>query len=370
MQRISASSAKAVIASTLFLLVATVGKGQPPPSERPDLWTTVQDSLVLSLESSAGICAANEISGAYTFLMPYDSICTIKYIFTEPWHNGIRLTLDHWRNQRYVNADEATLSFFSRTKSFTVESGDVIQFYREIDYRNPITGLKDTFNFFSRDTLDYAVELVSAYNMKRLVLLDSIGIMPQRPFPGKMRFYGPNNAMAVVKYTIPSWLDGDSVCMRVRVYARGSGSYYFTRFDNIKSTYAAAMRQHPAFLAQLAFLAEHCWTWIPLPDQDEPLEKAVLRMGETDKSSPKLLSVQQNKNGESKAIIRIAPTQDLGPLSLVIVDGQGKNISPAFLKTVDNSQEIAYQFPTNGVYIIGLFQGKSLLETVIINVNR
>lgn len=355
---------------SVLALAARRGQAQPslpPPYERPDLWTVVQDSMIAGLVDGSGdTIAPNQISGDYTFAMVYDSTSRISYTFTEPWLNGNRLTLDKWVNGRSVNAHEDILSFNSRTKNFKVKTGDVVRFYREWDWINLQTNLKDTFTFFCRDTLSYSVELIRSYDMSRLVLLDSITVMPQMP-AGSFHFYGPHNFMAAVEYQIPAWIDGDSVCMRVRVRARGSGEYFFTRQDGIKSSYSSSAMSDPVLLADLQYVQNCCWSPITLPEPQPPLEK---RRPAHEMMEANLLSVQQTEPGVSQVAIRIAPAPMFGPLSVTITDAQGRTISTPFSGTVATAQEIPYRFPASGIYLVSLTGDGNVLSTTKVTVTK
>lgn len=247
-----------------------------------------------------------------------------------------------------------------------MKTGDVVRFYREWDWTNLQTNLKDTFTFFSRDTLSYSVELVRSCDMSRLVLLDSITVMPQMP-AGTFHFYGPHNFMAAVEYQIPAWIDGDSVCMRVRVRARGSGEYFFTRQDEIAAGYSSSAMSHPVLLADLQFVQNCCWTPTTLPEPQAPLEK---RCPAHETMQMNLLSVHQTEPGSSQAAIRIAPAPMFGPLSVTITDAQGRMISAPFSGTVTTAQETPYRFPASGIYLVSLTGDGNIISTTKVTVTK
>lgn len=356
-----------VFACGMLLALAATSTAQQPyptPQERPDLFTTVQDSIVMPLFDGGGMTEANMISGAYQFLMLYDSSCRIEYLFTEPWHNGRRLTLDRWFNNRSVNAHENLLSFNSRTKGFRVYAGDTVSFFRESYWRHPITGKRTPTNFLSRDTLAYVVELIDVETMSRLALLDSICILPHTP-PQQFRFFAHRNAMAVASYAIPFWMNGDSVCMRVRVYARGSGEYYFTRFDHIVVDYSKGTFSHPVFIADLEILEQCCWTPIPWPEQyAKPAMKQEIESGSS------LLSVRQVVAHSQSIDIEVAAASHLGEISIIIFDAQGNALSSPFSGTLSEPRVIPYTFSSSGAYVVCLVHDGAILESRKVTITK
>lgn len=328
----------------------------PSRFERPDLWTAIQDTIHVYLGDGPSLTPPDMETGAYKFRMPYDSTCLVDYLFTEAWHNGRKLNLRNWIWRRSVNADQNMLSFNSGTKNFKVRTGDIVSFYRGITWRHPFTGRKDTMNYFSRDTLAFAVELVSPINMARVALIDSICIMPQMP-PGKARIYGHRPTMAIAGYRIPSRLDGDSVFMRIRVYARGSGEYYFTRTDMNTGGYSYIL-QRPTFVAEVEVLRSCCWTQIPLPvEPDDP-------------AGPAIMSVRQAEPGSAGVNIELATAPQFAELSVTIHDAYGNPVATPFTGPVHEARTIPYQFTSRGVYIINLLNSGAVLETTKIIVTN
>lgn len=356
--------------AVVMVATAAAQPAIPPPHERPDYWTVVQDSMIAGLYDGVKVHPANEISGSYQFSMLYDSSCRTDYVFTEPWLNGQRLTLDRWVNGRSVNADQEILSFNSRTKPFWAKAGDTVRFYREIDWISTITWRKDTISYLSRDTLGFSVELIRSYDMSRILLLDSIGIMPQDP-PGKIRFYSPHNAMAAVECVLPEWIGADSLCIRVRVRARGSGEYYFTRQDDIRSGYSRSAMSHPILLADQAILKECCWTPIALPEQEPPLERMLLRAAlEGNTGGERMLTVRQEKAGDADVTIGIVPPPGFGAVSVIVTGGSGGVLRPPFAGPVEGAREATYRFPSSGIYLVGVMSGGKIIDAAKITVTR
>lgn len=345
---------KWLVAVAAYALAVPIANAQDVPSrfERPDLWTTVQDTIHFYM---GDVDFPHDMqTGVYKFQMPYDSICTVEYLFTEAWLNGRKLNLRNWIWRRSVNVDEDMLSFNSGTKNFKVKTGDIVSFYRKVDWKDPIRGMKDTVNFFSRDTLAFAVELVNPVDMRRVALIDSICIMAQVP-PGKPRIYGHLPAMAVASYKIPARLDGDSVFMRIRVYARGLGEYNFTRTDMTMGGFSKFL-EHPVFISDLQILRNCCWIQIPLP----PVESA---------SETSIMSVRQAEPGLRSVSIELAPVA-FQEVSVVIHDAYGNHIATPFTGPALEARIIPYHFAERGVYIITLLHGGNVLETTKIIVTN
>lgn len=348
----------ALAIAVLAVITTRAQSSKPTPQERPDLYTTLQDSMLVYLVEG-DTTDPNLMSGAFTFHMPYDSTCTTEYMFTEPWHNGRRLSLRNWIYTRKENVHENMLSFNSRTEVFLVKPGDTVSAYRELQWFNPITFQYDSTNFFSRDTLAFAIELVRASTMTRLALIDSICVLPQMP-PGKPRIYGHLNTMAVARYAIPSWIGTDSVLMRIRLYARGSGEYYFTRTDHTTGDWSLGLKT-PLRMADLELLRKCCWTQIPLPKPEESLRKEM-RPGEGTLGHA-ILSVRQPEAGRADVSIELAPAPMLGELSVIIFDGQGNALTSPFSGTVNEARVIPHRFQTSGAYVICLVRSGEILET-------
>ena len=205
----------------------------PPRSQHPELYVTVQDSVAIYLVAAHGdTIKADQVSAAYEFDMLYDSTSLVIYSFTECKRNVSRLRLLKWNDGRAVNADASLLSFNSTTDTFTCHIGDTLSFYREIQWRDPRTGWMDTNSYRALDSLDYAVELVRTSDSTRAALLDSIGILPNLT-EGRPIIHGMHPLMARVQYVVPSSLNNAKTFIRIRVYHRGSGEYWFTRLDQI-----------------------------------------------------------------------------------------------------------------------------------------
>ncbi len=171
-----------------------------------------------------------KVSANYTFMMAYDSTCRIFYTFTEPIVRATRLRLLHWKYDRVVNAGPEYLNFNSRTENFAVRTGDTVSFFKEWRWVNPQTGGQALEDFHSLDTLAYVAYLVRASDSQCVALLDSMFILPALE-PGAPRVYGTPTTAGLVRFVIPSSMNGDSLFIGVGAFAAGPGPYYFTRRD-------------------------------------------------------------------------------------------------------------------------------------------
>lgn len=156
------------------------------------------------------------------------------------------MKLRHWAKGRVVNANARLLSFNSTTVPFTCHAGDTLSFYRELYWKNLVTGESDTAGYYSPDSLDYAIELVRLSDSARVATLDSVGILANTT-PGPPRIHGGRPLLATVRYVVPPALEGTEAFMRVLVFHRGEGPYWFTRTDRVTIGYSAHAT-HPDWL--------------------------------------------------------------------------------------------------------------------------
>jgi hypothetical protein len=166
----------------------------------------------------------------WSFESLYDS-ADMRYLITEFKRNNDRLLLKHWcSGTQHVSWSPSTLLDSSRTKAFKVFTGDTLSFYREFLWWDKFDSSQKANNFFSRDTLDYVVELIKNSDGSRVGLVDSVGVL-RRTTRGYPTFYGTNPILARVKFGIIASLNGDSVYLRVRATQRGDGAYDLRRRD-------------------------------------------------------------------------------------------------------------------------------------------
>lgn len=142
-----------------------------------------------------------------------------------------------------------------------MHAGDTVSFVRDFRWFNARTWRQDTNNFFSRDTLTYVVELANAHDSgryrTRLAVIDSFGVMPCTTL-GAPRFFssGTRAVFTRVNYVVPASMEGKPVFMRVRVRARGSGEYFFTRTDDYTVNYSGLLTR-PGIITHINVLNQN-----------------------------------------------------------------------------------------------------------------
>ena len=157
----------------------------------------------------------------------------ISYTISGRRANQTVLRLPDWTCGQSIYAMDSSHSYNSTTETFTCSAGDTLSFYRELEWQNPMTSLQDTNNNVALDSLDFTVELVRTPDSARIALIDSIGILPNAQ-PDRPRIHGMRPLMALVKYIVPPELNGARAFMRMLLYHRGTGNFWFTRYDEIK----------------------------------------------------------------------------------------------------------------------------------------
>ncbi len=350
----------------LFVLLS-IQQGQAQIDDGPDvyphLWTKVQDTTWIWLVRDSGrVLNRNLVSGYYEFTMQYDSTGLVYYMFTEPWHNGSLLKLRHWELGRSVNLDEDLLSLNSRTEDFTVHTGDTVSFMRDFRWFHGITQQQEPNNFFSHDTLTYVVELASAhdsgYYQSRVAVIDSFGVMPCSP-PGEPQFFGSGSpaVMDLRTYVVPPTLDGQSVCMRVRVRAHGDGEYFFTRTDNF-SVNMSGLLNDPGIRSYIDYMS-HPRFW-----------KRGAQPEDISTPAPKILSVHRRSVTDPEVSIRLASGVGPGPITVAVYDLQGMLLATLFTGTLDAPKTLTHTFTASGSYFISVSQGNSTLQTETIIITR
>ena len=337
----------------LFMIGASAlcqAQHRPSPNQRPDLWKKVQDSIWFYLVQGNDTVDPEFVTGSYEFDMVYDAICTIDYWFAEAQHNGRGLKLLHWVLARSINAHEDDLNLKSRTEDFTIVTGDTVNFYREVNWFNPITRTQLATNYFSRDTLLYVVELVRASDSTHILSLDTVGMLPRAKL-GAPRVLTGRPLMAQIRYVVPQSLNGLKVFIRVRVYARGSGEPYFTRTDRFTI--------HISRL-QLPDGAE--WTELVV---ENGLKKDKNAYAE-DISGMKVMTIERRKN---IATIQLKAS-DIGPVSIEIHDARGEHVATLYNGTLDEARRLTHRFTSSGAYIITVLRSGAPIQSEKIIITR
>lgn len=110
----------------------------------------------------------------------------------------------------------ATQILDEQTSAFMVKEGDTIAFYREL--RLPAS----TEPAFGKTlTADFTVELLDAATRRRVVMVDSVGVVADPT--GSTRVYGMHPQHAVVRYIVPHKIGSVTVVLRRRSIARSDG---------------------------------------------------------------------------------------------------------------------------------------------------
>lgn len=319
----------------------------PDPAKYPDAYELVQDTMYCLRWYPNDTIPKGMICASYEYTMVYDSLCQVSYLITEWKRNGTPLKLPAWRDQRITNASPGYMSFNSQTEAFTCKTGDTLSLFRMLEWRTLRQGFRDVDGYAALDTLDYTVELVRLPDSTRVALIDSVGILP-RSTPGKPRLYGSRPLIAPAELVIPSELDGITAFMRVRLYHRGDGPYWFTRRDATTSNLSAIMRR-PWYNRFLAYYA---------PDS---LMKRV-RQHEV-ASSPKL-SILPGGDGSRDVTLRFEAAPDGGSTSIMVCDISGRTLFYPMLwdREIHGTSELHYRFPQGGAYLVALLYKDQIQE--------
>lgn len=185
-------------------------------------------------EGAVGIGADGTIydrySSAYQFEMYYSESSTI-YLVTEPMRNDEKLRWSDWcLDQKITDLTAEELSAISHTEPFTVQTGDAVTLYRELCWRDE-NGRYFPGSYFSRDDLDYAVEIADPATGERIALLDSIGLPATVP-ADTPELHGTAANAALLTWTVPEDYDGETVVIGIHLYVRGDGTFNPGRYDH------------------------------------------------------------------------------------------------------------------------------------------
>lgn len=339
----SATTFLSLLASSFLIWYSPPLKAQTPTELfiHPELYVEVQDSIFVKRVRGTDTVPVNDfrVAASYQWEMVYDSTCRVSYLFSECRHNEVRPRLTTWVARRLMTAPIEKFNDSSKTESFVVLTGDSVSFYREFRWYNPKNHRQDTNNFYSPDTLDYAVELVNAANGERLTLLDSMGVLPSIT-PNIPILYGTRPIIALVKYIVPSYMNGKTAFVRIRQYARGDGLYNPVRLDmptiNISKTL-----DNPDLNSYLQ-------------DFGGGLSKRSISQFNTSSSIENGSVVFDVKQITANEIdVAFAPPIQGGSVSVLIYDGLGNlTFIPFTTKFLTRRESIRYQFPSNGTYFI------------------
>jgi len=329
------------------------------PQECPDLWFRVQahDTNMVCRLVDGDTVSADRFSAAFTLLMTEDSIGIVDYTFSECKRNGELLQIPTWKLDRRVNASQAMIGTNSRTAAFPLVPGDTLSFYRELNWYTAIGYHNELDNYYSRDTLDYAVELVRVADSSRIVLLDSLGVLPSLQ-PSIPRLYGMRPMAALVSYVVPSSVlrtTSDSAFIRLVPHARGDGAYYFTRWDDITVRISERLNQ-PFYQALNDYIGQR-------GAAPKIVIEELQRLDESSAAAGALRVLAVAGAGDQVSIAFRAPA-DNGRAGIVIFDALGQVLFYPYTGPASTEERsVSYRFPRGGVYFVGLSIDGNLVQT-------
>jgi len=330
------------------------------PEECPDLWVRVQDGGWWCRIVHGDTIPADRFSAAFILEMAQDSTSLIDYTVTEFKRNGALLWLPSWKLDRKVNASEEMLAANSQTELFPLVAGDVLSFYREINWVSIMpdgrTMENRTDNYYSRDTLDYVVELVRRSDLSRIVLLDSLGALPNLQ-PAIPRLYGMRPMAALVSYTVPPEIaDGDSAFIRLVPHARGDGAYYFTRTDDITVGVSRCLQQ-PFWQA----LNDYIGLRGNGSDTSPKMELGELQRLDEASAGGELRIVSISGD---RVELGFSTKANAGKMAVAVFDATGAVVFYPYAGPASTTERtVTYQFPRSGAYFIGLSYDGALVQT-------
>ncbi len=325
-----------------------------PPFTEPDAWELVQDTLYVLRKHATHTVPRHMACASYTYSMRYDSLCEVEYLLTEWKRNGIPVRMPTWENGRVVNAPANYIAFNSQTDTFTCRVGDTLSFFRWFSWQS----LQPSGSGYAAlDTLDFAMELVGYDDSSRVALIDSMGALP-RTTPGRPSFYGSYPLMGLVSYIVPSHLDGVRAFMRMRLYHRGSGEYWFTRQDG-HTVHISGLMNEPWYQGHIAYYS-------PNGFRREVRERA------TDRSATERLQVLGDGIGSPYVKIRFEGAPLGLTTTILITDINGNNQFYPMLGApdIEGRVEFPYKFGQSGSYLIALIHQGQLQEVVRWNVTQ
>jgi hypothetical protein len=225
-----------------------------------------------------------------------------------------------------------------------------LSFFRMVSWYSLLPGHNDPDGYVAFDTLDYAVELVRHSDSTRTALLDSIGILP-RTTPGKPQIYGSRPFIAPVVYVVPSALDGVKAFMRVRLYHRGNGPYWFTRRDGV-TTYLSNIVNRPWYNTYMQYFTE------------TGIAKQVREYGASASSTPHLKVLSDAGSRDVQFQFDAAPPGI--PTSILVSDITGGSQFYPMLWNIEQSgtTQLPYHFKSSGTYLVALLYRNRLQEVV------
>lgn len=338
----------------LLLLSGETGYGQCDQVPNFAAGPVAADSTIVS----AYAVPSTEIYASYGFEMSYDSSFTF-YRISDVELNGARVKLETWcPGKNLEGLSNASLSDSSTTIDFDVYTGDSLAFYRDLSWLHYTdSGMVQSLNYYrALDTLDYVVELVEASTGNRLVMLDSLGVL--RNVSGTTpSIYGNNLIMAKVDYVVPSTLNGKTVFLRVLLYSRGSGTYYFNRTDR----WGIGLKRrlvNPFYQAVANYI-------------DTVVAKSVVDQtyfSEVSKGDQLRIAAQLGRVYE----FEFDASPDAGT-GLIVYDERGRQVFVPMLlpgSPLGLQQRVNVSFPNSGMFFVVLVKGSEVVEVEKVLVSK
>jgi len=306
---------------------------------------------------------ADWFSAGFILLMTEDSTGIVDFTFTDCRRNRELLRIPSWVYQRRVNASSEMIGANSRTAAFPLVTGDTLSFYREINWYPIKRGQNEPNNFYSRDTLDYSVELVRARDFSRIALLDSLGVLPSFQ-PSIPRLYGMRPMAALVKYVVPPELAGssDSAFIRLVPRARGDGQYDFTRWDDV--TVGLSHRVEKPFWQQLN-------DYIGMRGASPKAQLQELQRLEEIPTDAGALNVAMRSGTTSEVTISFRAPVAAGRVAVGVFDATGMMVFYPYTGPASASEQtVSYRFPQSGIYFVALSHDGMLIQTKKIIISK
>lgn len=230
-----------IVASIVLVMWAGHLKGQcdslhQVQMERDTFYSVIDDSTV----DYGNVVYGNVIVPYYNFDYQQDS-CRTKFRIGEFALNSNWIHL-YWCDQKVYNFDEqgdsarwdytnAQLSAISRTRTFSVSSGDTLGFFREMFWFDNATNSYNPSRIDSDDELYFSVELVNASNGARVMLLDTLSLASSSGTTPCIFMWRP--VVARIGFIVPGSVGTINAYIRVNVSSNGVSGSRFMRYDDM-----------------------------------------------------------------------------------------------------------------------------------------
>lgn len=330
----------------------------PPPGPIGN-WVRIEDSVWISRIVGHDTLDPLEIAQGYVVEMLGDSTCATRYTWADCRINNTAWRFHKWHgsSKRGVSTAANLLSWNTRTTPVTLHAGDTISFYRALEWYNPQGHTQQAEGYISHDTLCYSIEMIRAADSARILKLDSMGVMPSLS-PGMPVIHGGRPIMALVTFVVPPSLNNTTAYLRLHLYDRGNGDYFFERYDRVRLAPRRSLTS-PEWLYYLQ-------TWGVMSGS---AAKQVLDVSPA--SGEGRLDV---RNDHGRLEISFTRSPDGRSTGVAVFDLQGRLLFYPYLSpsgSTDGGEEsVTYSPEGAGVYIVGLLHGGTLVRTQKITLTR